>query len=302
MTKTKGAKNITTFADRTSIPVSTTQAIQLRGASLSPLEQFKASVTHQRNYLSWLESRHEKIIDLNAELVQEKTGQPPKRKGAKDATHRKYLWFAECMALLDVINSFEFFYKASCIGLATALADVIPPGQITGTVEARFIWQSRGYSPQHLLFEHRLFHDLKNVNEATRMLLGPVYYQPNQTAWRCIHAIFQIRHTLSHNCGQMTQSDATKLTILGLNASPDGAIDPGEGSLGESIFRYLVDEATNFTTWLQTQTLALITPNPAAAGGGGIIPVYKSHLLKVFAGSTTFDALNLIPEPANGGN
>ena len=302
MPKSKGTKNIKSFADRARIPVSSAQAIQLRGASLSPLEQFKASVSHQRNYLNWLQSRHQKIIDLNAELAQKKTGRPPKRKGAKDATHRKYLWFAECMALLDVINSFEFFYKASCIGLATALADVIPPGQIAGTVEARFIWQSRGYSPQHLLFEHRLFHDLKNVNEATKMLVGQAYYQPNQVAYRCIHAIFQIRHTLSHNSGQMTQSDATKLRILGIDASPDGVIDPGERGLGESIFRYLVDEATKFTAWLETQTVALITPNPVVAGAGGIIPVHKSHLTEVFHGSTAFDALNLIPEPANASN
>ena len=128
------------------------------------------------------------------------------------------------------------------------------PLRLLGTIEARFIWQSRGYSPQHLLFEHRLFHDLKNVNEATKMLIGQIYYQPNQTAYRCIHAIFQIRHTLSHNCGQMTQSDATKLHILGLVASPDGAIDPGDESLGESIFRYLVDEASRFTNWLEAQT------------------------------------------------
>ena len=132
MPRTRGAQNIVPFGNRTTIPVSSAQAIQLRGANLSPLEQFKASVNHQRNYLNWLESRHVRIIELNAELVEERTGQPPERQGAKDATHRKYLWFAECMALLDIINSFEFFYKASCIGLATALADVIPPAQVTG--------------------------------------------------------------------------------------------------------------------------------------------------------------------------
>ncbi len=302
MPKTKGAKNITPFTSRTTVPVSNTQAIQFRGERLSPLEQFKASVNDQRNYLKWLQSRHEKIIDLNAELVHKKTGHSPTRKGAKDATHRKYFWFAECMGLLGVINSFEFFYKASCIELATALADIIPLEKITGSVEARFIWQSRGYSAQHLLFEHRLFHDLKNVNEVTKMLVGQTYYQPNQVAYRYIHAIFQIRHTLSHNCGQITQSDATKLKILGLEAARDGVIDPGEECFGEAIFRYLIDEATNFTKWLETQTVDLIEENSGPAGASGIVPVHKSYLLKIFPGSTAFDRLNLITESANAGS
>jgi len=298
MPRTEGSTNIAPFSTRSQIPVSSTQAIQLRGANLGPFEQFKATVDHQRNYLRWLQTRHDKIIGLNAELAQAQTGQPPKRKGAKDATHRKYLWFAECMALLDVINAFEFFYKNSCIDLAMALADIIPASQIKGSIEARFIWQSQGYSPQHLLFEHRLFHDLKYVNEATQMLIGKPYYnvQPNNTTCRCIHAIFQVRHTLSHNSGQMTQSDATKLQTLGFHACPDGAIDPGKDSFGEAIVRFLVDEVKNFTSWLEAETVAFIDAYSAA---GTVVPVHKSHLLKMFSGSSAFDALNLIPEPAN---
>jgi hypothetical protein len=298
MSRTKGSTNIAPFGTRTEIPVSSAQAIQLRGANLGPIEQFKATVDHQRNYLKWLQSRHDKIIELNAEVVQGQTGQPPTRKGAKDATHRKYLWFAECMALLDVINAFEFFYKSSCIDLAMALANIIPSSQIKGSIEARFIWESQGYSPQHLLFEHRLFHDLKYVNEATQMLIGKSHYQlqASNDTYRCIHAIFQIRHTLSHNSGQMTQSDATKLRALGFAACPDGAIDPGEGSFREAVFRFLINEATSFTSWLERETLTFIHAN---AGSDGFVSVHKSHLLKLFNGSTAFDALNLIPEHFN---
>ena len=298
MPRTKGAKNIITFESRTEIRVSRTQAIQLRGADLAPLEQFIASVKNQRNYLKWLRSRHDKIVVLKDELVHAKTGHPPKRKGAKGETHRKYFWFAECMALLDVINSFEFFYKASCIGLATALADIIPASQIKGTVEARFIWQAPGYSTQRLLFEHQLFHDINQVNEDTKMLIGKACYnvQPNNTTYRCIHAIFQIRHTLSHNCGQMTQSDATKLRILGFDASSDGSIDPGNDNLGEAIFRFLVVEAKKFTSWLETNTVEYINDN---SSDGTVVPVHKRSLLKLFSGSSAFDAMNLTPEPAN---
>lgn len=301
MTRTKGATNITQFASRSTIPVSSAQAIQFRGASLGPLEQFKASIDHQRNYLNWLQTRHDKIIELNEKLAQATTYQAPQRQGAKDATQRKYSWFAECMALLDVINAFEYFYKGTCIGLATALADIIPAGQIKGAVEARFIWQARGYSPQHLLFEHRLYHDLKHVNDATQMLIGKSYYniQPNDVTYRCIHAVFQVRHTLSHNCGQMNQSDATKLRILGFEAFPDGAIDPGEESFGKSVFCFLYDEAKNFTSWLEAQTVAFINANP---GASAVVPVHKSHLLKLFIGSTAFDNLNLIPESGNASN
>lgn len=299
MPRTKGSTNIKAFDDRYSIPVSTTQAIQLRGTELAPLEQFKASVRHQRNYLEWLQSRHDKINKLKAELVRCRNGKPPKRTGAKDKTHRKYSWFAECMALLDVINSFEFFYKASCIGLATALTNVVPASRIKGVVEARFIWQSWDYSAQHLIFEHRLFHDLKQVNEVTEMLIGKTYYktQANDKTYRCIHAIFQIRHTLSHNCGQMTQSDATKLQALGFEAWPDGAIDPRAGNLGKAIFRFLEDEAQKFTDWLEKETFEYI--KKADLGTGGMVPVRKSELLKLFNGSKAFDTLNLIPEFAN---
>jgi hypothetical protein len=289
------------FVNRTEIPVSRTQAIQLRGAQLAPLEQFIASVNHQRNYLKWLQKRHDKIIDLKEALTQAETGLSPKRKGAKGETYRKYLWSAECMGLLDVINSFEFFYKASCIGLAIALGDIIPASQIKGKVEARFIWQSPGYSTQRLLFEHRLFHDVSQVNEVTKMLIGETCYnaQPNNTTYRCIQAVFQIRHTLSHNSGQMTQSDATKLQILGFNAAPDGALDPGDDNLEEAIFRFLVEEAKEFTGWLEKKIVNYINTRFSEAVE---IPVRKSQLLNLFTGSVSFDAMKLAPEPANADN
>ncbi|CAA9447803.1 MAG: hypothetical protein AVDCRST_MAG58-602 [uncultured Rubrobacteraceae bacterium] len=143
-----------------------------------------------------------------------------RKKGPKDAVYRKYRWYAEHLTLLEAINSFEVFYKQTLIALASALREFVPPGNIKGAIDGRVLWSTTGeVNIAALLFEHQLFHDLDNVDKATQMLINARRYNVNNPksplneTVKAIQAIFQVRHTLSHNGGLVTGSDSTKLKV-----------------------------------------------------------------------------------------
>ena len=69
-----------------------------------------------------------------------------------------------------------------------------------------------------------------------------------------IQAAFQIRHTLSHNQGKVTQSDRSKLVALGLDIEHGEVIDPSSDNLGKSIREFLESEAKSYTAWLLSET------------------------------------------------
>lgn len=248
------------FEKRTTVPVSDTRAIQLRGTKLCPLERFLETVHRHRVFIEYLKRRNRRIDDLNNELSMLRTGHPPERRGSYDETFRKHLWFAECMSLLDVINAFEFFFKTTFIILADAIAPLIDERTIKGQVEALSVWQApRDYSPRSLVLEHRLFHNTEDIDEVSHMLIRKRRYSgDNETRLR-VMAIFQIRHTLSHNSGQMTASDRSRLSRYGFSTSSDiGVIDPSEDNLTESIFDYLSREAEEYSKWLIAATESFV--------------------------------------------
>lgn len=246
MPRTKGAKNIVVLEDRATIATSPNSSIR-HLASISQKtesEAFIALMGHQSNFVSWIISRHEELSKL-------------KSKGPKDATYNKYKWYAEHMLLLEAINAFEVFYKRSIVALGTALAPHVPPDRVKGTIDTRILWTAPlGTPASDLIFESRLYHDLDAVDQATEALVQSKRYNKNKPSTplkkrvRTLQAVFQLRHTLSHNHGLVTASDSGKLQLLGYAAAVGEVIDPTKDFLGDVVRRVLISEATDFSTWL----------------------------------------------------
>ncbi len=209
--------------------------------------------------MHWVDTRHKELRDAKKELAN--LGGNNKR-GPKDGTYSKYRWYAGQLTLLEAINNFELFYKQTLIALASTLKEFIPPSNIKGEVDAKVLWSMSGeINVASLLFEHKLFHNLESVDNATYMLIGERRYNVNnpkaplKETIKAVQAIFQVRHTLSHNGGLITRSDSTKFKVYGYDTSVDEVIDPAKQNLDKSILRVLRDEATNFTKWLRERTV-----------------------------------------------
>jgi hypothetical protein len=295
MSRTKGAKNVVPFDERTEVATSTNAQVKhIAEPQSSPLEHFRHLLRHQQNFLKWIDSRHDKLQKAQKELAELKN---LNRRGPKDAVYRKYRWYTEELVLLEAINNFEVFYKRSLIELASALKEFIPPGNIKGAVAGKVIWSVTGdLSAPSLLFESQLFHDLSNVDKATRMLLGKCRYKVNspdpamKSTVKALQAIFQIRHTLSHNGGLVTDSDHIKLKVIGYDAPASEIVDPTKNHLGKSIFRLLQKEANAFTKWLRGSTIDYL--NQVSRTRGLEIPQsQKDSLVKLLGGSSDWDTL-----------
>lgn len=254
MTRTVGAKNITSFELRNKIETSANSDIKhlAEQTSKTALVQFKTLLNHQRNYINWIASRHTELIKLKATA---------EVRSPKDATYRKYKWYAEQNSLLEAINAFEVFYKRSVINLAKALRNYVPAERLKGSVDSKILWSVSGrFSISDLIFEHQLYHDLDNIDAATQTLIQDKRYNKanlksllNKTNTK-LQVIFQIRHTLSHNYGLITNSDQAKFKMLSFDASSGEVIDPDKNDLGVSVSRFLEKEASDFTDWLINAT------------------------------------------------
>ncbi|MEI7267918.1 hypothetical protein [Pectobacterium versatile] len=252
MGRKAGAKNFISFQDRNLINTTDTKDIRhlVKRPEQTPLEQFKSLIRNQKNYLEWIDSRHKDLQNAKSKL---QFG----IRGPKDSVYNKYRWYSEQSTLLEAINGFEVFYKATFIALAKSLRRYVPTNQIKGMVDAKVLWASEGQvSFPALIFEHQLYHDFEKINEASNMLIKKKRYEPNnmkstlRPRLLALQAIFQIRHTISHNQGLVTQSDKAKLVSLGYNANIGEVIDPTKNYLGRSVRELLLKEADDFTTWL----------------------------------------------------
>lgn len=254
MARPAGAKNIKPIHERSSIGTTSSSEIRHLASSsdASPLLEFSALLQHQRNFLSWIDSRHKQLLEAMRNAGQN---------GPKDAVYRKYRWYSEQQLLLEAINAFEVFYKRTFIALAEPLRRYVPPEKIKGTVDAKTLWASgRQRSLIALIFEHQLYHDLEQVDNIANMLVGQRRYKvsdlksPLRKRVRALQCVFQVRHTLSHNQGFVTVSDAAKFKILGFSAKSGEVIDPTKDHLGDVIRDLLLDEAKQFTEWLLAAT------------------------------------------------
>jgi hypothetical protein len=195
-----------------------------------------------------MDSRHKELLNSKRNAGQ---------KGPKDSVYRKYRWYSEQQLLLEAINAFEVFYKRSFIALAEPLRRYVPPQKIKGTVDAKTLWASgRQRSLVALIFEHQLYHDLEQVDNIANMLVGNKRYKPSdlksplRKRLLALQCVFQVRHTLSHNQGYITTSDAAKFKVLGFSAKTGEVIDPTKDHFGSAIRDLLKLEAKEFTEWL----------------------------------------------------
>jgi hypothetical protein len=252
MTRPAGAGNVQPFEARTSIATTATQEIRhlAQQASDTPREQFKALLRHQKNYLNWIDTRHTGLLEARSQLN-------TSGRGPKDASYRKYRWYAQQQSLLEAINSLEVFYKNTFINLGGAIQSYVPAEKVKGTVDAKTLWAiANPSSTAALIFEHQLFHNLKTIDDHTNLLVGSRRYMPDNTSGqhytvaRSLQVIFQIRHTLSHNQGRVTQSDMAKFAALGFNVVQGEVLDPSSDHLGSVIRDVLLSEVDQFTDWL----------------------------------------------------
>jgi len=271
MARTSGAKNIQKFEDRTKVSSTSSKEIKhlAQSSKSSALDQFKALLKHQKNYLNWLESRHNALNDARIELAQLKS---ENYRGPKGDTYRKYKWYAEHNALLEAINGFEVFYKTTLINLAKIIRHYVPAEKLSGAVDVKVLWGLTKASVPELVFEHQLYHDLDNVDKVCFALVGSKRYNKNNPKSNlrelnlALQAIFQVRHTLSHNHGVITISDKSKLKILGYDATTKEVIDPSKDGLGSSITRLLEQESKDFTLWLLDKTADYLKEQVDARG------------------------------------
>ena len=267
MGRTTGARNITEFRHRSEVATSASADIlHLAALKGSPLQRFRDALRHEDNFLDWIVDRHSTLKRLyvaNKALAGAKRRQGPQ--GPKDTVFRKYWWYAEQLVLLEAINNFEVFFKQSFIELALILQELIPPDRIKGLVEARVLWSLKGdVSAPALIFEPQLFHDVENINDATRLLFGSGktrYSSSNsrkKELIRSMRAVFQLRHTLSHNAAVVTASDAAKFRAFGLRAESGSVIDPTKDHLSTAVFRFMDSESAAFTFWLRAETISFL--------------------------------------------
>jgi hypothetical protein len=73
-----------------------------------------------------------------------------------------------------------------------------------------------------------------------------------------IAAIFQLRHTLSHNYGLVTTSDNQKFKAHTKRAITGEVIDPRKDGFGKAVSEFLIQEAEAFTEWLLESTASYL--------------------------------------------
>ena len=296
MPRTPGAQNIVHFEARQQIASTDSANIRhLAVAAGSPLVQFQASLRNADNFLDWIVERHETLQHLYGQLALHNQNQPVQGPhGPKTATFNKYRWYAEQLALLEAINHFEVFFKRTFIALGDLIQEFVPVEKVKGEIDAKVLWSLENQpSISSLFFERQLFHDLETIDKATVMLVDRRRYninQPHQNMVqrvRCLRAVFQIRHTLSHNAGVITASDAAKFTALGFNTTVQNVIDPRLDNFATAVFRLMIREANDFTVWLRAAVTGFL--QNAVANRGLTVPIAKRDPLRELLGGTVAD-------------
>lgn len=292
MAKPIGALNIVAFDKRDTICTSPSEEVRhLADSSGSPLQDFHDLLNHHELFLAWIESRHSKILELSAEVAALKNASAkPGPKGAKGETFEKYRWYAQQIALLEAINAFETFFKKTFVGLGEVLQEYIPPDQFKDSkLDARVLWSiTDSLSIPALVFESQLFHDLEAVDNASYSLVRQRRYNQNNVKGalyertRCLRAIFQIRHTLSHNNGKVTTSERSKLRVLKFKVEVDGVIDPSKDNFGVVIYRMLRTDSEEFSAWIKKATFDVL--KKVATEDGIELPQKKRERLETLFG------------------
>lgn len=293
--RTPGATNIVPFEARNTIETSNDGDVRhLADVKGTPLDEFSGLIQHQANFLAWIDSRHKWIFDLKTEINRLNDRQQKKGPvGPKGGTFRKYRWFAEQLVVLEAINAFEAFYKKTFVGLGTVLQTYVQPKNRLVKINEQQLWNAAGQAVfpsliPSLAFEQQLFHDLDAVDTASDLLIGRKRYKKNLQSnpladrVKALGGIFQIRHTLSHNSGRVTDGDRAKFIGLNFTITANEIIDPMKNQLGIAILRTLETEAQEFTNWLANGTATFLTE--CVNVRANIVPAAKQQELELLLG------------------
>ncbi len=158
------------------------------------------------------------------------------------------------------------FFEKTLVRLGMLLGDYVPPDAFKDIkIDAPLVWSTAGQiSASALMFEQSLFHDLEAIDKCLQMLVEARRYNQHSPKpglakrVKAIRAIFQIRHTLSHNSGLVTDGDAAKFKRLKFQITPSEVIDPARDYLGTAVFLILDAEATEMTAWLADATATFL--------------------------------------------
>jgi hypothetical protein len=125
MTRTAGSKNVKSYKERSKIETTSSTDIKhlTKSSNSTRCQEFIDLLNHQSNYLKWIDKRHEELLKI--------------AKAPKDATYKKYRWYAEQQIIFEAINAFEVFYKQTFISLAKSIGLYIPSENIKGSPVGR---------------------------------------------------------------------------------------------------------------------------------------------------------------------
>jgi hypothetical protein len=150
------------------------------------------------------------------------------------AVREKHFVALNNMVLVHLIQSFERFIK----DLAAVCVDHLFDRTIDGRFDEPQVRGSSlaahfaGSSPGKALCESGIWLDCKAINERFKdYLRHPTdaqsvfhVFAPNSDMFRIMNLIWQLRHTIVHNVGVITRSDAAKLRLLARKKLPSPRI------------------------------------------------------------------------------
>ena len=155
-------------------------------------------------------------------------------KGKRSAVRERHLHVLDNMMLAHLVQAFERFIKDVAAVCVNRLCDQVADDRFDklsvkgGLFVAHFF--RPGSSPGRALCESDTWLSCRQINDRFESFLGcqagqkkapPFHvFVPNSDEFRLMSIIWQLRHTLVHNVGVITRSDAAKLRVLARKALP----------------------------------------------------------------------------------
>jgi hypothetical protein len=239
----------------------------------SPIAHFRRTSSDLRNTLDYLESKVEESIH-------------------KQAVANRHLNQLHQMALVSLVENLERFFKE----LAGLCIDVLAPV----TADDRFDTFRVGGSSiaghfgsgslGRALCEAGTWLDCKTINDRFRDILRdttqPAPLQPFQllplqpidekARYDTLQLIWQLRHTVVHNVGMITHSDAVRLRVLSKRTvTPLQTIQPSADDIdhiakflsetADRCNRHVADRLAEVLTRIRADSPALVDPSERAA-------------------------------------
>ncbi|MDB5305841.1 MAG: hypothetical protein JWO38_43 [Gemmataceae bacterium] len=234
--------------------------------------------------------------------------------GSIPAAATRHLGRLRQMALVSLVENLERFIKelaAECVDVLAPITadDRFDTFRMTGSaIAGHFGTDTLGRA----LCESGVWLDCKSINDRFRDLLSdpftstpplqpfhlfPMQPQVERARYDTLQLVWQLRHTVVHNVGVITQSDAVKLRVLSrTRVEPLRVLVPTDQDL-EYLLRF-VDMTATETNRRVAERLAELLTRIHAADPLLIDPTERAgHLTRKFRVSVTVAGVNQLPPP-----